>query len=75
MNIGGTWVAQLVKRLTLAQVTISRFVSSSPTWSSVLIAQILKTALDSVSPSLFAPSPAYSHSFACSLSLSKINKH
>ena len=34
----GTWVAQLVKRLTSAQVRISRFLSLSPASSSVLTA-------------------------------------
>ena len=48
-------MAQSVKRLTLAQVTISWFVSSSPASGSVLIAQSLDPALDSVSPSLSAP--------------------
>ena len=57
MTYGGTWVAQSVKRLTSAQVTISRFVSSSPTSGSVLTAQRLEPALDSVSPSLSAPPP------------------
>ena len=53
----GAWVAQLVKCLTLAQVTISESVSSSPVSGSVLIAQSLKSASDSVSPSLSAPPP------------------
>ena len=35
----GAWVAQLVKRLTLAQVMISLFVSSSPASGSMLTAQ------------------------------------
>ena len=51
----GTWVAQSVERLTSAQVMISRFVSSSPASGSVLTAQGLEPALDSVSPSLSAP--------------------
>ena len=46
----GTWVAQLVKRPTSAQVMISRFMSSSPALGSVLIAQSLEPASDSVSP-------------------------
>ena len=37
----GTWVAQLVKRLTSAQVTISRYVGSNPASGSVLTAQSL----------------------------------
>ena len=50
----GTWVAQLVKHPTSAQVRISRFVSSSPVSGSVLTAQSLEPASDSVSPSLSA---------------------
>ena len=60
----GAWVAQLVKHLTLSQVMISRFMSSRPTLGSVLTAQSLEPASDSVSPSLSAPPP-------CSLSPSK----
>ena len=52
---GGTWVVQLVERLTSAQVLILRFMGSSPIWGSVLTAQSLKAASDSVSPSLSAP--------------------
>ena len=63
----GACVAQLLKRLTLAQVMISWFVSSSPTWGSVLTVQSLQPALDPVSPSVY-PSPAH----ALSLSLSQI---
>ena len=48
-------MAQSVIRLTLAQVMISRFVSSSPTLGSVLTAKNLESALDSVSPSLSLP--------------------
>ena len=51
----GAWVAQSVKHLTSAQVMISWFVSSSPTWGSVLTAQSLEPVSDSVSPSLSAP--------------------
>ena len=43
----GAWVAQLVKRPTSAQVTISWFVSSSPMSGSVLIAQSWEPVLDS----------------------------
>ena len=50
---GGPWVAQSVKRLTLARVMISRFVSSSPAIR--LCADSLEPASDSVSPSLSAP--------------------
>ena len=63
----GTWLAQLVKRLTSAQVMISWFVGSSPTLGSVLIAQSLEYASDSVSPSLSSPP-------SIMLCLSKINK-
>ena len=52
---GGTWAAQSVERPTWAQVTISRSVSLSPESGSVLTAQSLEPALDSVSPSLSAP--------------------
>ena len=51
----GAWVAQLVKHPTLAQVMISQFVGSSPTSDSVLTAQSLEPASDSVSLSLSAP--------------------
>ena len=50
-------MAQLVKHPTSAQVMISWFVSLSPALGSVLTAQSLEPALDSVSvsPSLFVP--------------------
>ena len=54
-NFRGAWVAQSVERPTSAQVTISWFVSSSPASGSVLPAQGLEPASNSVSPSLFAP--------------------
>ena len=57
-------MAWSVKRPTLAQVMISRSVSSSPASGSVLTAQSLEPASDSVSPSL--------SDLPCSLS--KINK-
>ena len=60
-------MAQLVKHLTLAQVMISQFVCLSPTSGSVLTAQSLEPASDSLSPSLSAPLPLM-------LCLSKINK-
>ena len=66
----GSWVAQSVKHLTLAQVMISRFMSSSPVSGSVLTAWSLEPALDSVSLSLSLHFPAH----ARTLSLSKINK-
>ena len=53
----GSSVAQSVKHPTSAQVMITWFVSLSPTSGSVLTAQSLEPALDSVSPSLSAPSP------------------
>ena len=64
--VGGSWVAQLIKRLTSVQVMISWFVSSSPALGSVLTAQSLEPALDS--PSLSAPP------HVCSVSLSLKNK-
>ena len=63
-NKRGTWVAQSVKHPTLAQVMISRFVSSSPRSGSMLTAQSLDPALDSVSPSLSVLPP---HSLILSL--------
>ena len=53
----GAWVAQLAERPTSAQVMISWLVSSSPASGSVLTAQSLEPASDSVSPSLSAPNP------------------
>ena len=64
-------MAQAVKCLILAQVMISLFLSSSPTWGSVLTALSLEPASDSVSPPLSA-SPLLR--LRLSLSLSKINK-
>ena len=54
-QVRGAWVAQLVNRPTSAQVMISRFVSSSPASGSVLIAQSLEPASDSVPPPLSTP--------------------
>ena len=51
----GAWVAWSVKRLTSAQVMISLAVSSSPASGSVLTAQSLEPASDSVSPPLSTP--------------------
>ena len=59
------WVAQSVKHPTSAQVMISRFVGSSPPLSSVLTAQNLEPASDSVSPFL-CPSPAHDLSLSVS---------
>ena len=72
----GPWVAQSVKHLTSAQVVISRFMGSSPVLGSVLTAQSLEPASDSVSPSLSAP-PLLTLSLPLSVSasLSNINKH
>ena len=50
-------MAQSVERLTSAQVTISRLVSSSPASGSVLTAPSLEPASDSVPPSLSASPP------------------
>ena len=51
----GAQLAQLVEHPTSAQVMISWLVSSSPALGSVLTAQSLEPASDSVSPSLSAP--------------------
>ena len=51
----GHLVAQSVEHPTSAPVMISRFMGSSPTLGSVLTAQSLEPASDSVSPSLSAP--------------------
>ena len=67
VDFRGAWVAQSVERLTLAQVMISWFVGLSPVSSSVLTAQSLELALDSVSPSLSAP-PLLTFSLSLSLS-------
>ena len=68
-------MAQSVKRPTSAEVMISQFVDLSPVSGSVLIAQSLDPASDSVSTTfLFAPPPHMSPlSLSLSLSLSKIN--
>ena len=60
-------MAQSVERPTLAQVMISRSVGSSPTSGSVLTAQSLEPASDSVSASLSAP-PLLVHALSLSLS-------
>ena len=57
MHTWGAWVAQLVEHLSLAQVMISQFVSLSLALGSVLTAQSLKPASDSVSSSLSLPFP------------------
>ena len=67
----GAWVAQLVEQPTSAQVMISRFTGSSPASGSVLTAQSLEPASDSVSPSLSSPPQLV---LGLSHSLAKINK-
>ena len=65
---GGAWLAQSVERPTSAQVKISLLVGSIPSSGSVLTAQSLEPASDSVSPSLSAPP-------LLMLCLPNINKH
>ena len=48
-------MAQLVKHPASAQIVVSQFVSLSPAPGSVLTAQSLEAASDSVSPSVSAP--------------------
>ena len=48
-------MAQSVERPALVRVIISWSMGSSPAWGSVLTAQSLEPALDSVSSSLSAP--------------------
>ena len=64
---GGAWVAQSVRRPTLAQVMISRSVSLSSASGSGLMAQSLEPVSDSVSLSLTLPR-------SCSVSLCRKNK-
>ena len=66
---GGTWVAQLVKHLTLAQIMISQSVSSSLESGFVLTAQNQEPASNSLSSPLSAP-PLLT--LCLSVSLSKI---
>ena len=63
-------MAQSVESPALAEVMILQSVSSSPTSGSVLTAQSLEPASDSVSLSLC---PSHTHDL--SLSVSEINKH
>ena len=51
-NLWGAWGVQSVEHPTSAQAAISQFVGSSPASGSVLTAQGLEPASDSVSPSL-----------------------
>ena len=57
-----------VERLTSTRVMISRFVGLSPASGSVLMAQSLEPASDSVSPSL-SLCPSLAHALSLSLSL------
>ena len=66
------WVAQSVECPPSAQVTISRFVGSSPASGSVLTAQSLEPASDSVCVCVSLSLPLPTH--ARLLALSKINK-
>ena len=61
-------MAQSVERLTSAQVMLSQFVDLSSVSGSMLTAQSLEPASDSVPPSLSAPPPS---AHAPSLSLSQ----
>ena len=56
-NLGGARVAPSAKHPTSAQVVMSRSVGSSPASGSVLTAQGMDPASDSVSPCLSAPPP------------------
>ena len=67
-------MAQLVKHPTSTQVMISWLINSSPALGSVLTAQGLEPASDSVSPSLSAP-PPFTLCLSVSPSLSLKNKH
>ena len=69
--VGGAWVAKSVKNMISAQVIISQFMGLSPASGSVLTAQSLKPASDSMSPSLSIPAPL---ALCLSLSLSPKNK-
>ena len=63
----GAWAAQSVERPTSAQVMISWLMNSSPASGSVLTAQSLEPASDSLSPSLpLFPSPAHALSHSVS---------
>ena len=69
-KVWGACVAQSVKRLTSAQVTVSQFVGSSPASDSVLTAQSPEPASDSLSP-LSLPLPCLG---SVSFSLTKMKK-
>ena len=70
MTKEGRLGAQSGEHPTSAQVMILRSMSSSPVLGSLLTAQRLEPATDSVSPSLSAPPP-----FSLCLCVSKIHKH
>ena len=72
IEIRGTWVPQLVKRLTSAQIMISRIMGWSPMSGSILTAQSLDGGCFRLCVSLsLCPSPTR----VCTCTLSKINKH
>ena len=74
-SVWGAWVASSIKLLTVAEVVISRLLSSSPTSGSVLTARSRKPASDSVSPSLCSSPPhALSLSLKNKSTLKKIKK-
>ena len=73
MDHGGAWVAQLVKRLTSAQMVILQFMSSSPTSVSVLTAQSLEPGARLYVSLSLCPSPTCALALSLSLSLSKLN--
>ena len=54
-DLRGAWVTLSVKQLTSAQVMISELLIVNPKSGSVLTAQSLEAASNSVSPSLSAP--------------------
>ena len=66
--VRGTWVAQLVKCLTLVQVIISPLVGLSPALGSVLTPQSLRLLRILCLP-LSMPLPTYALSFSLSFSL------
>ena len=70
-QIRGPWVAQSVEHPTSAQVMVSRFVGLSLASGSLLTAQSLEPASDSVS---LSPCPSPACALSLSFSLSKINK-
>ena len=70
LTLAQVMISQLMSLSPMAQVMISWLMSLRPTSGSVLTAQSLELALDSVSPSLSALSP-----LTLCLCLSKINKY